>query len=236
MEDDVVLDDDSRSAVRLKLVKHLAVCALLGFSAAVLLSSILYLSVTNSLFPWLYAIGMFVTGIGFFARARLHVPTDATRAMNQLEYAGAVLTILTSCTTIVIREHSDHGSAYLLLVLYSLSCTASMYALSYIVTDLFNRNVLHGAELTAKQMYCIGGTSVVVGGSCGFFFSLVDVEQHAARFGYEQWLSALISAAGGALIGYISYFAQDDSLKVAFDPLPMDDFTPTHLDGFDAEP
>jgi hypothetical protein len=229
--DDLVLDDAlSRQTSKKKMMKHVFISSAIGFASAVIVSSILYLVATNRTYSLLFAGGMLFSGASLGWRAQMQCSSaEAKTALLRLAMAGAVITALGGIAAILLA-FMEGKSSVAFLILYSCCSIGALYALAFIATDIFNRSVReNGAELNAKQLYSIAGIAILVGSGCGFFFNAVNVEQHVSRFGFEQWVSAAIGALGGALIGYVNFtFAHDGDFDVAFDPLPMEDFTPTH--------
>lgn len=232
--DDLVLDDaNSSQTSKSKIAKHIAVGSAIGFGSAVVVSSILYLIATTRVYAILFAIGMLLCGGSLWWRAQMQCgSSDAKTSLLRLATAGAIITALGGVAAVLLT-FMEGKSSMAFLILYSCSSIGALYALAFIATDVFNRKVRGAsAELNAKQLYSIAGIAIIVGSGCGFFFNAVNVEQHVSRFGVEQWVSAAIGAVGGALIGYVNYtFAQDGDYDVTFDPLPMEDFTPTNQSG-----
>ena len=108
------------------------------------------------------------------------------------------------------------------------------YALLFLIADLSNKfgplaqrlgALTGGPEFTARQLYTVVAMSVLLGGSCGLLFTVVDVEEHATRIGTEQWIAAGVGAVSGIVVYYAGTKALNDNLNVAFDPLPTDDGT-----------
>lgn len=238
MADRDVLDDATlhiHTADRRKMLQKVILGAVLGFISAVVLSSVLYLTVTNDTFATLYSVALVFCGGGLIARARLRPKSNVTALMSTIEHIGGFV-VMASAATTYFSHHHRSAPTYFLLVNYSFTCSASMYALSYAVVDGFNQLAQHGVEMNAKQVYAMTFASIIVGGGCGLSFAAVDVEAHAHRFGYEQWIAACLASCGAAVIGFASHVSRDEALKVAFDPLPMDDFTPSNDNrNFDVE-
>lgn len=228
--DDLVLDDaTARQSSMRKVLKHMTVAAAIGFGSAIVVSSILYLIATNRTFAILFSIAMVFAGIALAWKAQMQCTSSAAKTtLLRLATGGAVITVASGVASLLLT-FTEGKSSIVFVVLYSCCSIGALYALTFIATDVYNRKMRRDAELNAKQLYSIAGIAIVVGSWCGFFFNAVDVEQHVSRFGFEQWVSAAIGSCGGALIGYVNYYyATDDEFDVAFDPLPMDDFTPTN--------
>jgi hypothetical protein len=226
--DDIVLDDaTSRQTSALKLGKHIIAAAACGFGSAIVVSSILYLVATNQVFSMLFAVSMVLAGVTLGWRAKMQCTSNDTKSMLRLAVGGAGITIMGGVASLLLT-FTEGKSSVMFIILYACCSIGALYVLAFIATDVFNRSIRQGKELNAKQLYTIAGAAIVVGSWCGFFFNAVDVEQHVSRFGFEQWVSAAIAALGGVMVGYVNYHATDDALDVTFDPLPMDDFTPTH--------
>jgi hypothetical protein len=210
------------------LLSHMATTGALGFALAVTLSSILYLVMTNSFFTVILSISLALTGVGLWIRSMLQV-SAAAPLMNAVSRLGALA--VCAASVLVLAEHyflKNLGS-WFHVVFFSSASSACSYAIAFIATNAYNSIWRDGAQFSAKQMYTLSGLSLLLGCVCGFFFAIVDVEDHIKRFGYEQWLTAALGGICGMVVGYVNHFATDDSMMFTFDPLPMDDvITPTH--------
>ena len=228
-------DDHSGGGIRgilgnRALLRHMLTTASLGFCLAVTLSSVLYLIMTNSFFAILLSLTLGMTGIGLWIRSILQVSPTAP-LMNTVSRLGALAVCGGSMLVIMEQYLLKALGAWFHVMFFSSASSATCYAIVFIGTDYYNRFWRDGAQFSAKQLYTVSGLAVLLGCVCGFFFAIVDVEDHAKRFGYEQWISAALGGVCGAVVGYVNHHATDDSMMFTFDPLPMDDvITPTHAD------
>jgi hypothetical protein len=212
------------------LVVHMLITGGLGFGLSVTLSSVLYLVMTNAFFAIAFAVTLALTGLGLFVRSTLQMSPSAP-FMNTVSRLGALA--VCGGSALVVIEHfmlKDLG-AYFHVFFFSTASTACSYAITFIATDIYNGIWRDGGQLSAKQLYTACGLSLLLGSVCGFFFAIVDVEDHVTRFGFEQWLTALIGACCGCVVGYVNHHATDEAMMFTFEPLPMEDvITPTHAD------
>lgn len=213
-------------------VTHLLLFVLVGFVVSWCVSSILYSILVNHLFRWSVALILLYTSCGLFLRAKMQT-CPRNHSLPTVARLGALSVGVGSAASALAPYALTNGwPRFATNCLLSTIGVSVSYAMLFLLTDVSNRigpvaqrlgNLSGGPEFTARQLYTVVAMSVLLGGSCGLLFTLVDVEEHAARIGTEQWIAALIGAVSGLVVYYAGTKALSDNLDVAFDPLPSDD-------------
>ena len=214
------------SRFTLPCLSQMLLTCILGFGLGIVLSSTLYLLVTNSFFAVLISVALICFGLLVLLTTQSNSSSHAP-LMKIIVLSGAGATVVGGLCGLVL-QFARPSLSFLLLWCCACFAISSCFALLLTYTEFYNYWISQ-QMLVAQQVYSIAISSITIGAATSFLFLLVDVEDHVARFGYEQWVTAGISGAIGALIGFVNHNVKGDDMNITFDPLPMEDAgTPHH--------
>lgn len=218
-ESDDFLDDPTRRRFNGDLVKHMAVAGTFTFGLAIVLTSVLYETATNTAFAALNGVALLLLSLAIFFE---HGGSEARAAplMGVIVKLGGLVSAIAAFGTFVVRF--AHVGPFIDVAFLVTVGIGNCFALLFVGIGLFNTYVSR-STFVARQIYAMAAAAVLVGGTSGFFFAAVDVEDHVRRLGWEQWVCASIGCVAGAAIGHANHFAVDESMSITFDGIPMSD-------------
>jgi hypothetical protein len=200
-----------------RLLIHIGVGFGLGALGSILISSCLYMSLVHTSFAVCQAFVLLLSAVAMFLKT--FFVSSGTPLMSVVIRAGAGMTLVSGGCSILLRAHTGHFFGFLMLLFTSLGVS---YTVTYVTVDLWNRFVVDRRELCARQVYTIAASAVVVGVWSAILFTVVDIQDHNRRFGWEQWVGAGVAGIAGAFLGFANYKAVDESMLLTFDPLPQE--------------
>ena len=225
-DDDVIVDDDvpvdaegpGGSSFHKRLLKHVVTAGGLGFLTTLVTTSILYEISTNTTLAVFFALLLILASMSVWLRHGRSTSAGAPMMVSVTRF-GSALTAIAAIPALLIGVFRLSGLlGFSSLVILGIAVT---FALAFAATDVFN-SVRNGVMI-ARQVYTIAGGAIIVGAAAGVVFALADVEEHVRRLGWEQWVCAAVGFLGGALMGHANYYAVDQSMLIAFDPIELSD-------------